>query len=558
MQYADDTTMFLDDSKTSITETIRIFSVLKEASGLSINLAKSNLFPLGPYITRIPFSLHDLNIDITHGPVQLLGICFTNDENDLFPLNYTPKLSRLKNCLKSWSMRDLTPIGRNVIVKSFALSQLVFLFQVLPNPPNHFIREIDQAIYDFIWGGNPDKVKRSTIINTISEGGLKVTHVPTFIKSLKCTWVKRYCKETAGIWALFFNLYLKPYGYDFIFRCNYCKKDIQTINNVFIRQVLEAWSDVVFTNPSDNYGSQIIWNNSYIRVNNDIVMYKNLFQKNVTYVSDFFDDNNLPLTMDRFKQLFKIEAFPFTLYWGLINAIPQTWRRSGCIRTLTSNATIDFLNKTMQSTSVSQFIYKNQLNRLSNPPTSKQKWQGLFNTLTNSDWRRFFTMPHLSVSEARLRYFQFKFLHRIIPTSKLLFSMGKSDSDLCSFCGIATESIEHLFWECSHTASFILDVEGLILKKQFCFSKQTFFFGYGNSPNHAYNFLILHMKYYIFDCKRKDRNLSVDDFFFRFKFALNIEKYNNNRIYKKNKKKKNKVNYNDLLHAFSACQELFF
>lgn len=296
------------------------------------------------------------------------------------------------------------------------------------------------------------------------------------MNSLKCSWIKRYCNESVGNWKLFFDLYLKPFGNSFIFQCNYHSKDVQAINNVFIRQVLEAWSETVFTTPVENFGSQIIWNNFFVRIDNNIVMYKNLFgAKNVMYVSDLFDQDNLPLPFEHFKYAFGIDSFPFTLYHGLINAIPQTWRRSHCVGTMSLNGTIEFFNKVCQSTSASQVIYSRLINRFSKAPTSRIKWQSHFNTLTDNDWRRFFRMPYLTVSEAKLRYFQFKFLHRIIATNKLLYLMKKNDSDLCSFFGTAVETLEHLFWECNFTASFILDVEARALKNSFAFLKEMSF-----------------------------------------------------------------------------------
>lgn len=51
---------------------------------------------------------------------------------------------------------------------------------------------------DFIWPGNPDQIKRSVITNPVNEGGLKITHVHSFINSLKCTWVERYCTASEG------------------------------------------------------------------------------------------------------------------------------------------------------------------------------------------------------------------------------------------------------------------------------------------------------------------------------------------------------------------------
>ncbi|KAJ8044592.1 LINE-1 retrotransposable element ORF2 protein [Holothuria leucospilota] len=201
----------------------------------------------------------------------MLGIAFTHNGDDLFRLNYQPKLSRLKNTLRVWASRDLTPIGRNIIVKTFGLSQLVYLFLVLPKPPKTFIKELDCTIFDFIWGGNPDKVKRSAIINPVSSGGLKVTHISSFINSLKCTWIQRYCTDLNGPWKTFFHISLKKYGYDFLFKCNCKPNDVKNIRNTFVREIAQSWCNISYVSPKDNYGSQILWNNSDIRMNGEVI-----------------------------------------------------------------------------------------------------------------------------------------------------------------------------------------------------------------------------------------------------------------------------------------------
>ena len=204
LQYADDTILFLDSSKTSLTETLNVLNNLGEASGLNINLNKSNLFPLGPFVSHKPPFVNDIDLNYTLGPLDFLGISFTHNGDDLFRLNYVTKLSRLKNILNLWSTRNLTPIGRNTIVKTFGLSQLVYLFLVLPNPPNSFITELNRIIFNFIWSNNPDKVKRSSIINPVNQGGLKVIHIESFISSLKCTWISRYCDSSRRPWKNIF------------------------------------------------------------------------------------------------------------------------------------------------------------------------------------------------------------------------------------------------------------------------------------------------------------------------------------------------------------------
>ena len=50
--------------------------------------------------------------------------------------------------------------------------------------------------------------------------------------------------------------------------------------------------------------------------------------------------------------------------------------------------------------------------------------------------------------------FQFKFLHRRIPTNNFLFRIGLQGYEKCSFCHTSSESIIHLFWSCRQTSHF--------------------------------------------------------------------------------------------------------
>jgi hypothetical protein len=87
-------------------------------------------------------------------------------------------------------------MGKIAMAKSIALSKLVHLFMVLPNPTNDFFKRLDTMIYQFIWGGGNDKIKRSVIIGKINQGGLNMTHLQSFCYSLKMIWIKELLNPT--------------------------------------------------------------------------------------------------------------------------------------------------------------------------------------------------------------------------------------------------------------------------------------------------------------------------------------------------------------------------
>lgn len=48
----------------------------RSGSGLAINISKCNITPLGPYINNPPILITDLALNVTLGPVTMLGISF--------------------------------------------------------------------------------------------------------------------------------------------------------------------------------------------------------------------------------------------------------------------------------------------------------------------------------------------------------------------------------------------------------------------------------------------------------------------------------------------------
>ncbi|KAH3701739.1 hypothetical protein DPMN_076733 [Dreissena polymorpha] len=141
----------------------------------------------------------------TSDEATTLGITFTNNEKDTVLKNILLKLQNFKNCLKSWHHRKLTLIGKNTVLKTFALPKLIYVLTVLPNPPNDVINDIKSAIFNFIWDGKPDKIKRTQLIQSVENGGIQLTNIDSFLNAIKCSWVKIYLDNTnTSKWKLFY------------------------------------------------------------------------------------------------------------------------------------------------------------------------------------------------------------------------------------------------------------------------------------------------------------------------------------------------------------------
>ena len=63
-------------------------------------------------------------------------------------------------------------------------------------------------------------------------------------------------------------------------------------------------------------------------------------------------------------------------------------------------------------------------------------------------------MAQQCTKSTKLIEFQFKLLHRCIPTNVFLFKIGRKENDNCTVCNNSSEMLIHLFWSCHVTSSF--------------------------------------------------------------------------------------------------------
>ena len=184
---------------------------------------------------------------------KALGMVFNNknDTDDIFLLNLLPKNDAFCNCLKQWQHRNLSLIGRITVIKSFAFPKLIYPLTVLPTPPNRYIKQINTAMFEFLWNKKPDKIKRKIITGTYEEGGLKMLDTEKFINSLKASWIKCLLdNNNKGMWKIFYDEKIKKFGGKLIFESNLDKNDINTLfpKNDFLQDIITAWSKINFNN----------------------------------------------------------------------------------------------------------------------------------------------------------------------------------------------------------------------------------------------------------------------------------------------------------------------
>ena len=80
---------------------------------------------------------------------------------------------------------------------------------------------------------------------------------------------------------------------------------------------------------------------------------------------------------------------------------------------------------------------------------SKPKWEQAFRTnIEYTDWNKIFTLPRKTTIDSQTRIFQYKILHRILPTNDLLHKYNLRDNPMCEQCPVTIDTLEHTFHLC--------------------------------------------------------------------------------------------------------------
>ena len=82
------------------------------------------------------------------------------------------------------------------------------------------MKEAHKIIFDFIWKGK-DKVKRSTHISDIEDGGLKAPHLNSITETQRILCYKKLANDQPSGWKIILLHYLKPVGGKLVLCCDF-------------------------------------------------------------------------------------------------------------------------------------------------------------------------------------------------------------------------------------------------------------------------------------------------------------------------------------------------
>ena len=83
---------------------------------------------------------------------NFLGITFDVDLDKMIGINHMDKIAQVKNSIKMWPSRFLTPLGKITVAKLLLLSKITHLLISLPNPDTEILNIISGIFFMIFYG----------------------------------------------------------------------------------------------------------------------------------------------------------------------------------------------------------------------------------------------------------------------------------------------------------------------------------------------------------------------------------------------------------------------
>ncbi len=189
--YADDIAILTNPD--GLQHVFDMYNSFSDVSGLYLNVDKTEILKLS---TRSEFqSLNFISncTEITIHPVNKVKICgvtFSLNKSIEYQDNVQDKVDKLNGALHQWRRRNLSIFGRNLILKTFGLSQLIYSMQNTFFPQSA-LKEINTICFNFLWNKKVDKtrayerVARTKLFKPKKEGGINAPNIIAINKALK-------------------------------------------------------------------------------------------------------------------------------------------------------------------------------------------------------------------------------------------------------------------------------------------------------------------------------------------------------------------------------------
>ena len=104
------------------------------------------------------------------------------------------------------------------------------------------VKETNKIIFNFIWKGE-DKVKRSSLLSDVVNGGLRTPHLESAIKTQRIVYCKKFVESQQSSWKTIRLHYLKPVGGKMVLGCGFDIKKLPIKLPKFYEECFQTFAE---------------------------------------------------------------------------------------------------------------------------------------------------------------------------------------------------------------------------------------------------------------------------------------------------------------------------
>jgi hypothetical protein len=522
-QYADDTCLYLSNQN-SLENALNTIKFFTTCSGLKINMDKSEAMWIG---ATSNYRHKPYKLKWTQDMIKSLGLYIGTDQKQMIKQNFDDRLDKIQNLADLWCLRKLTLKGKILVANTLLMPIMIYPCSVI-HTPAWVICKYKEIIVKFIWGAKPAKVKYSAIINEIENGGLRLQDLDTKVRSLHVQWIQKLNNPSyKAAWKEYVALkFRKKANAEIIAEYNMEHTDYPKYKDNFYNSIFQTWATLHNRQPNtyDQVLTEIIWNNSSIRVGQNMVYYDDWIQKGIIYVQDLLNKQGDIMTRHELISNSGIQLKPLQ-YEMIKSAIPVKWKNI-----IKTNRTTHYerdtkiectvkINKTMRHIKnlKAKDTYWHLLTKTTKRPTSEKKWKEKTDLdLTEEEWATIYTLNRQLTRDTRILNFQFKITHRLLACGYNLKTWKIKDTNICEQCKQHEDTIEHFLIMCQPVKEFwkqVINWWTASIKVIFRMDTYEILFGIPNDEQditiNQFNFILLMGRYYIYKNKKADKVLDL-------------------------------------------------
>ena len=192
--FADDVTVLTVNNENCVQQIFKEYQCLTEISGLTLNAEKTELLRINKRdrdVTefRVEYCGSTFRLE-SQESIKINGILMLQDPNARMRENGLKINAAMERHLATWSTRSLSLMGKILVAKTFAISQIIFFMQS-SRLTETYLKMFETSIFKFLWNKNmsaakaPDRIKREIMTTPVKYGGFGMLDIKELDRGIK-------------------------------------------------------------------------------------------------------------------------------------------------------------------------------------------------------------------------------------------------------------------------------------------------------------------------------------------------------------------------------------